>query len=74
LRTLESGGKSEAQISGASATPTAGNLTHRIIEVVAEAPNVSNGGARYSHYNDARIAVANAIAAVEAGCTMSKAA
>jgi 2-isopropylmalate synthase len=46
-----------------------GNLTHRIIEVVAEVRKRFDGVLGIHTHNDSDVAVANSIAAIEAGCT-----
>ena len=68
LRTLEA-----AKLAGADVLclcdTNGGNLTHRIIEVVAEVRKRFDGVLGIHTHNDADVAVANAIAAIEAGCT-----
>src|SRR5215472_16015927 len=68
MRTLESAKKAGADILCLCDT-NGGNLTHRIVEVVAEVRKRFDGVLGIHPHNDADVAVANAIAAVEAGCT-----
>src|SRR5712692_2945798 len=68
LRTLEAAKKSGADILCLCDT-NGGNLTHRIVEIVAEVRKRFDGVLGIHTHNDADVAVANAIAAVEAGCT-----
>src|SRR5438552_1534523 len=46
-----------------------GTLTHRLVEIVAEVRKRFDGILGIHTHNDSDVAVANAIAAVEAGCT-----
>ncbi len=68
LRTLEAAKNAGADILCLCDT-NGGNLTHRIIEVVAEVRRRFDGVLGIHTHNDADVAVANAIAAIEAGCT-----
>ncbi len=68
LRTLEAAKSSGADILCLCDT-NGGNLTHRITEVVAEVRKRFDGVLGIHTHNDADVAVANALAAVEAGCT-----
>src|SRR6266404_3490914 len=68
LRTLEAAKNAGADILCLCDT-NGGNLTHRIIEVVAEVRKRFDGVLGIHTHNDADVAVANAIAAIEAGCT-----
>src|SRR5580658_1846769 len=68
LRTLEAAKQAGADILCLCDT-NGGNLTHRIIEVVAEVRKRFDGVLGIHPHNDADVAVANAIAAIEAGCT-----
>src|ERR1700719_682031 len=68
LRTLEASQNSGAGIRALCDT-NGGNLTHRITEVVAEVRKRFDGVLGIHTHNDADVAVANTIAAVEAGCT-----
>ena len=68
LRTLEAAKNAGADVLCLCDT-NGGNLTHRIIEVVAEVRKRFDGVLGIHTHNDADVAVANTIAAVEAGCT-----
>src|SRR5579872_6567104 len=68
LRTLEAAKNSGADILCLCDT-NGGNLTHRIEEIVSEVRKRFDGVLGIHTHNDADVAVANAIAAVEAGCT-----
>ncbi len=68
LRTLEAAKQAGADVLCLCDT-NGGNLTHRIIEVVAEVRKRFDGVLGIHTHNDADVAVANAIAAIEAGCT-----
>src|SRR5216684_1070447 len=68
LRTLEAAKNAGADILCLCDT-NGGNLTQRIIEVVAEVRKRFDGVLGIHTHNDADVAVANAIAAIEAGCT-----
>src|SRR5579872_4564486 len=68
LRTLEAAKTAGADILCLCDT-NGGNLTHRIIEVVSEVRKRFDGVLGIHTHNDCDVAVANAIAAVEAGCT-----
>ncbi|MBZ5612030.1 MAG: citramalate synthase [Acidobacteriia bacterium] len=68
LRTLEAAKNAGADILCLCDT-NGGNLTHRIIEVVSEVRKRFDGVLGIHTHNDCDVAVANAIAAVEAGCT-----
>src|SRR5229473_6545971 len=68
LRTLEAAKNAGADILCLCDT-NGGNLTHRIIEVVAEVRKRFDGVLGIHTHNDSDVAVANAIAAVEQGCT-----
>src|ERR1700682_394409 len=67
LRTLEAAKTSGADILCLCDT-NGGNLTHRITEVVAEVRKRFDGVLGIHTHNDADVAVANTIAAAEAGC------
>src|SRR5580704_11437040 len=68
LRTLEAAKQAGADVLCLCDT-NGGNLTHRVIEVVAEVRKRFDGVLGIHTHNDADVAVANTIAAVEAGCT-----
>src|ERR1700674_1778698 len=68
LRTLEAAKNSGADVLCLCDT-NGGNLTHRITEVVAEVRKRFDGVLGIHTHNDADVAVANTLAAVEAGCT-----
>ena len=68
LRTLEAAKTAGADILVLCDT-NGGNLTHRIIEVVSEVRKRFDGVLGIHTHNDCDVAVANSIAAVEAGCT-----
>ncbi len=68
LRTLEAAKKAGADILCLCDT-NGGNLTHRIVEIVADVRKRFDGVLGIHTHNDADVAVANTIAAVEAGCT-----
>ncbi len=68
LRTLEAAKKAGADVLCLCDT-NGGNLTHRIVEVVAEVRKRFDGVMGIHTHNDCDVAVANTIAAVEAGCT-----
>src|SRR5271154_998284 len=68
LRTLEAAKQAGADILCLCDT-NGGNLTHRIIEVVAEVRKRFDGVLGIHVHNDCDVAVANSIAAIEAGCT-----
>ena len=68
LRTLEAAKSAGADILVLCDT-NGGNLTHRIIEVVSEVRKRFDGVLGIHTHNDCDVAVANSIAAVEAGCT-----
>src|SRR5271154_3970643 len=68
LRTLEAAKQAGADVLCLCDT-NGGNLTHRIIEIVAEVRKRFDGVLGIHTHNDADVAVANAIAAIEAGCT-----
>ena len=68
LRTIEAAKKAGADVLCLCDT-NGGNLTHRIVEVVSEVRKRFDGVIGIHTHNDCDVAVANAIAAVEAGCT-----
>jgi len=68
MRTLEAAKKSGADVLCLCDT-NGGNLTHCIIEVVTEVRKRFDGVIGIHTHNDCEVAVANTIAAVEAGCT-----
>jgi len=68
LRTLEAAKSAGADILVLCDT-NGGNLTHRIIEVVTDVRKRFDGVLGIHVHNDCDVAVANSIAAVEAGCT-----
>src|SRR5271166_5988381 len=68
LRTLEAAKTAGADILCLCDT-NGGNLTHRIIEVVSDVRKRFDGVLGIHVHNDCDVAVANSIAAVEAGCT-----
>jgi len=68
LRTLDAAKQAGADVLCLCDT-NGGNLTHRITEVVAEVRKRFDGTLGIHTHNDCDSAVANAIAAVEAGCT-----
>jgi 2-isopropylmalate synthase len=68
MRTLEAAKKNGADVLCLCDT-NGGNLTHRIIEVVTEVRKRFDGVIGIHTHNDCEVAVANTIAAVEAGCT-----
>ena len=68
LRTLEAAQKAGADILCLCDT-NGGSLTHRVVEIVEEVRKRFDGVLGIHTHNDADVAVANAIAAVEAGCT-----
>src|SRR5579872_1987775 len=68
IRTLEAAKNAGADVLCLCDT-NGGNLTHRIIEVVSEVRKRFDGVLGIHTHNDCDVAVANAIAAVEAGCT-----
>lgn len=68
LRTLEAAKTAGADILVLCDT-NGGNLTHRVIEVVSEVRKRFDGVLGIHTHNDCDVAVANSIAAVEAGCT-----
>jgi len=68
LRTLEAAKQAGADILCLCDT-NGGNLTHRIVEVVSEVRKRFDGILGIHTHNDCDVAVANTIAAVEAGCT-----
>jgi 2-isopropylmalate synthase len=68
LRTLEVAKNAGADILCLCDT-NGGNLTHRIAEVVSEVRKRFDGVLGIHTHNDADVAVANTLAAVEAGCT-----
>ena len=68
MRTLEAAKKAGADVLCLCDT-NGGNLTHRIEEVVSEVRKRFDGVIGIHTHNDCDVAVANAIAAVEAGCT-----
>jgi 2-isopropylmalate synthase len=68
LRTLEAAKSAGADVLCLCDT-NGGNLTHRIEEVVAEVRRRFEGTLGIHTHNDSDVAVANTIAAVEAGCT-----
>src|ERR1700674_1006529 len=68
LRTLEAAKNAGADILCLCDT-NGGNLTHRIEEVVSEVRKRFDGVIGIHTHNDCEVAVANTIAAVEAGCT-----
>src|SRR6202790_4059309 len=68
MRTLEAAKQAGADILCLCDT-NGGNLTHRITEIVAEVRKRFDGVIGIHTHNDADVAVANALAAVEAGCT-----
>src|SRR5579872_350128 len=68
LRTLEAAKTAGADILCLCDT-NGGNLTHRIVEVVSEVRKRFDGVIGIHPHNDCDVAVANAVAAVEAGCT-----
>ena len=68
LRTLEAAKNAGADILCLCDT-NGGNLTHRIIEVVTEVRKRFDGVLGIHTHNDCDVAVANTLAAVEAGCT-----
>ena len=68
LRTLEAAKNAGADVLCLCDT-NGGNLTHRITEIVAEVRKRFDGVLGIHTHNDADVAVANALAAIEAGCT-----
>jgi len=68
LRTLDAAKNAGADVLCLCDT-NGGNLTHRIEEIVSEVRKRFDGVLGIHTHNDADVAVANAIAAVEAGCT-----
>src|SRR5271166_4720442 len=68
LRTVEAAKNAGADVLCLCDT-NGGNLTHRIIEVVAEVRKRFDGTLGIHCHDDCGVAVANSIAAVEAGCT-----
>jgi 2-isopropylmalate synthase len=68
LRTLDAAKSAGADILVLCDT-NGGNLTHRIIEVVTDVRKRFDGVLGIHVHNDCDVAVANSIAAVEAGCT-----
>src|SRR6202042_666359 len=68
MRTLEAAKKAGADVLCLCDT-NGGNLTHRIVEVVSEVRKRFDGVIGIHTHNDCDVAVANTIAAVEAGCT-----
>ena len=68
MRTLEAAKTAGADVLCLCDT-NGGNLTHRIVEVVAEVRKRFDGVIGIHTHNDCDVAVANTIAAVEAGCT-----
>ena len=68
LRTLEAAKTAGADVLCLCDT-NGGNLTHRIVEVVSEVRKRFDGVLGIHTHNDCDVAVANSIAAVEAGCT-----
>jgi len=68
LRTLEAAKQAGADVLCLCDT-NGGNLTHRIIEMVSEVRKRFDGVIGIHTHNDCEVAVANTIAAVEAGCT-----
>ena len=68
LRTLEAAKSAGADILVLCDT-NGGNLTHRVVEVVSEVRKRFDGVIGIHVHNDCDVAVANSIAAVEAGCT-----
>jgi 2-isopropylmalate synthase len=68
LRTLEAAKSAGADILVLCDT-NGGNLTHRIIEVVTDVRKCFDGVLGIHVHNDCDVAVANSIAAIEAGCT-----
>ena len=68
LRTLEAA-KKPAPMCLCLCDTNGGNLTHRLAEIVAEVRKRFDGVIGIHTHNDSDVAVANAIAAVEAGCT-----
>src|ERR1700685_2645330 len=68
LRTLEAAKKAGADVLCLCDT-NGGNLTHRIVEVVSDVRKRFDGVIGIHTHNDCEVAVANTIAAVEAGCT-----
>ena len=68
LRTLEAAKGAGADILVLCDT-NGGTLTHRLVEIVAEVRKRFDGIIGIHTHNDSDVAVANTIAAVEAGCT-----
>jgi 2-isopropylmalate synthase len=68
LRTLEAAKQAGADILCLCDT-NGGNLTHRIIEIVTDVRKRFDGVLGIHTHNDCDVAVANTLAAVEAGCT-----
>jgi 2-isopropylmalate synthase len=68
LRTLEAAKHAGADILCLCDT-NGGNLTHRVIEIVSEVRKRFDGVLGIHTHNDCDVAVANTLAAVEAGCT-----
>jgi 2-isopropylmalate synthase len=68
MRTLEAAKQGGADVLCLCDT-NGGNLTHRIVEVVSEVRKRFDGVIGIHTHNDCEVAVANTIAAVEAGCT-----
>ncbi len=68
LRTLETAKAAGADILVLCDT-NGGTLTHRLVEIVSEVRKRFDGVLGIHTHNDCDVAVANAIAAVEAGCT-----
>ncbi len=68
LRTLEAAKTAGADVLVLCDT-NGGTLTHRLVEMIAEVRKRFDGVIGIHPHNDSDVAVANAIAAVEAGCT-----
>jgi 2-isopropylmalate synthase len=68
LRTLEAAKTAGADVLVLCDT-NGGTLTHRLVEVIAEVRKRFDGVIGIHPHNDSDVAVANAVAAVEAGCT-----
>jgi 2-isopropylmalate synthase len=68
LRTLEAAKTAGADVLVLCDT-NGGTLTHRLVEIIAEVRKRFDGVIGIHPHNDSDVAVANAVAAVEAGCT-----
>jgi 2-isopropylmalate synthase len=68
LRTIEAAKKAGADVLCLCDT-NGGNLTHRVVEVVAEVRKRFDGVIGIHTHNDCDVAVASSLGAIEAGCT-----